>query len=268
MQRVNRLTTQGKPRNATHWPTRTMAAEADISEASVRRMWRAHDPKPHLVQSFKVTNDPQFSEKLPAIVGLHLNPPEHALVLNCDEKSPIQALDRSQPGLPLKPCRAGIIMHDYKRNGAAALFAALNVLGGTVFRLCQGRLRHQDCIKFLRLVDDVTSADTGPHVIVDNYATYNQPKVQRWLKRHPLFQVHFTLTSTSCPSMIERFFPDLTKHRLRRRVFRDVVELIMAINQYVPLHQEPEPFIWTTSATDILENVKRSRGAPDHVQSV
>ncbi len=269
VQRVVRLTTQDKPRNATHWSTRTMAAEVGISEASVRRIWRAHGLKPHLVESFKVSNDPQFAEKLEAIVGLYLNPPEHALVLCCDEKSQIQALDRTQPGLPLKKGRCGTMTHDYKRNGTATLFAALNVLDGKVISLCQERHRHQEWIKFLRLVDDATPAHKNLHLIVDNYATHKHPRVQRWLKRHPRFQIHFTPTSSSWLNMIERFFRDLTQHRLRRGVFRDVVDLITAIDEYVDRHNEqPKPFIWTASANDILEKVKRSRRALDNIQSV
>lgn len=269
VQRVIHLTTQGKPQNATHWSTRTMAAEVGISEASVRRIWRAHGLKPHLMESFKVSNDPQFAEKLEAIVGLYLNPPEHALVLCCDEKSQIQALDRTQPGLPLKPGRAGTMTHDYKRNGTATLFAALNVLDGKLISLCQERHRHQEWIRFLRLVDDATPAHKDLHLIVDNYATHKHPKVQRWLKRHPRFQLHFTPTSSSWLNMIERFFRDLTQRRLRRGVFRDVEELITAIDEYVDRHNEqPKPFIWTASANDILEKVKRSRRALNTVQSV
>ncbi len=269
VQRVIRMTTQDKPRNATHWSTRSMAAEVGISEASVRRIWRAHGLKPHRIETFKVSHDPQFAEKLEAIVGLYLNPPEHALVLCCDEKSQIQALDRTQPGLPLKPGRAGTMTHDYKRNGTAALFAALNTLDGRVISLCQERHRHQEWIRFLRLVDDATPAAKDLHLIVDNYATHKHPKVARWLKRHPRFHVHFTPTSSSWLNMVERFFRDLTQHRLKRGVFRDVEELIAAIDAYVDRHNEqPKPFIWTASANDILEKVKRARKALDIVQSV
>jgi transposase len=267
--RVIRLTTTAKPHNATHWSTRTMAATVGISEASVRRIWRAHGLKPHRVETFKLSTDPQFAEKLEAIVGLYLNPPEHALVLCSDEKSQIQALDRTQPGLPLKPGRAGTRTHDYKRNGTATLFAALNTLNGKVISLCQQRHRHQEWIRFLRLLDDATPADKDLHLIVDNYATHKHPKVERWLKRHPRFHVHFTPTSSSWLNMIERFFRDLTEHRLKRGVFRDVEELISAIDQYVERHNaSPKPFIWTASANDILEKVKRARKALDIVQSV
>jgi transposase len=269
VQRVIRMTTQEKPHNATHWSTRSMAAAVGISEASVRRIWRAHGLKPHLVETFKASNDPWFAEKLEAVVGLYLNPPEHALVLCCDEKSQIQALDRTQPGLPLKPGRASTMTHDYKRNGTATLFAALNTLDGKVISLCQERHRHQEWIKFLRLLDDATPAEKDLHLIADNYATHKHPKVQRWLRRHPRFHVHFTPTSSSWLNMVERFFRDLTQHRLKRGVFRDVEELITAIDEYVDRHnQKPKPFIWTASANDILEKVKRARKAFDITQSV
>lgn len=266
---VVQKTTQERPANATHWSTRTMAAETGISEASVRRIWKAHGLKPHLVETFKISNDPEFVEKLEAIVGLYLNPPEHALVLCCDEKSQIQALDRTQPGLPLKRGRGETMTHDYKRNGTATLFAALNAATGKVISLCQQRHRHQEWLKFLRLVNDATPAVKQLHIIADNYATHKHPKVQRWLARHPRFHMHFTPTSASWLNMVERFFRDLTEHRLRRGVFRDVEELITTIDSYVDQHNEqPKPFIWTAKASDILEKVKRARAALDNAQSV
>jgi transposase len=266
---VIRTTTQQRPGNATHWSTRTMAAQFGISEASVRRIWKAHGLKPHRVETFKVSNDPDFAEKLEAIVGLYLNPPEHALVLCCDEKSQIQALDRTQPGLPLKRGRGETMTHDYKRNGTATLFAALNTLDGQVISLCQERHRHQEWLKFLRLLDDATPATKTLHLIVDNYATHKHAKVQRWLQRHPRFHLHFTPTSSSWLNMVERFFRDLTHHRLKRGVFRDVEVLIAAIDQYVDRHNEsPKPFIWTAKASDILEKVMRARKTLDNVQSV
>lgn len=269
VQQVVRMTTQEKPHNALQWSTRSMAAAVGISERSVRRIWRAHGLKSHLMETFKLSNDVQFAEKLEAIVGLYLNPPEHALVLCCDEKSQIQALDRTQPGLPLKPGRAGTMTHDYKRNGTATLFAALNALNGKVISLCQDRHRHQEWIKFLRLLDDATPAGKQLHLIVDNYATHKHPEVQRWLSRHRRFHVHFTPTSSSWLNMVERFFRDLTHNRLKRGVFRDVEELINAIDEYVDQHNEkPKPFIWTASAKDTLEKVKRARKTLDNVQSV
>src|SRR5271168_5119794 len=263
------LTTQQRPDSATHWSTRSMAAVAGISEASVRRIWQAHGLKPHRLESFKVSNDKHFAEKLEDIVGLYLDPPEHALVLCCDEKSQIQALDRTQPGLPLKRGRAGTMTHDYKRNGTATLFAALNTLDGKVIGLCQERHRHQEWIYFLRLLDDATPEHKQLHLIVDNYATHKHPAVQRWLKRHSRFHIHFTPTSASWLNMVERFFRDLTANRLRRGVFRDVIELVTAIEDYVDHHNKrPKPFIWTATASDILEKVKRARKTLVNVQSV
>ena len=241
----------------------------NLSDATVRRIWHKHGLKPHLVETFKVSSDPNFAEKLEAIVGLYLNPPEHALVLCCDEKSQIQALDRTQPGLPLKRGRAGTMTHDYKRNGTATLFAALNTFDGKVISMCQERHRHQEWLQFLRLVDDATPDHKQLHLIVDNYATHKHPAVQRWLKRHPRFHFHFTPTSASWFNMVERFFRDLTANRLRRGVFRDVMELVTAIDDYVDHHnQHPKPFIWTASAHDILEKVKRARKTLLNVQSV
>jgi transposase len=269
VKRVIKLTTLGKPHNATHWSTRSMAAAVAISEASVRRIWHANGLKPHLIETFKVSNDPRFAEKIEVVVGLYMNPPEHALVLCCDEKSQIQALDRTQPGLPLKKGRGQTMTHDYKRNGTATLFAALNTLDGSVISICQERHRHQEWLKFLRLLDDATPDDKQLHLVVDNYATHKHPAVQRWLARHPRFHVHFTPTGASWLNMVERFFRDLTVHRLRRGVFRDVEELIVAIDQYVDRHNEnPKPFIWTAKASDILEKVKRARTALNNAQSV
>ena len=259
-QRVVTMTTRQQPSNATHWSTRTMAAAVGISEASVRRIWRAHGLKPHRVETFKISNDPAFAEKLEDIVGLYLNPPEHALVLCVDEKSQIQALDRTQPGLPLKRGRGATMTHDYKRNGTATLFAALNAANGEVYGLCQERHRHQEWLKFLRLLDQTMPAHLTLHLIGDNYATHKHPKVQRWLARHPRVHMHFTPTSASWLNMVERFFRDLTQNRLRRGVFRDLEELIMAIGTYIDRHNEsPKPFIWTARASDILEKVKRAR---------
>jgi transposase len=259
-QRVVTMTRRQQPSNATHWSTRTMAAAVGISEASVRRIWRAHGLKPHRVETFKISNDPAFAEKLEDIVGLYLNPPEHALVLCVDEKSRIQALDRTQPGLPLKRGRGTTMTHDYKRNGTATLFAALNAANGEVYGLCQERHRHQEWLKFLRLLDQTMPAHLALHLIGDNYATHKHPRVQRWLARHPRVHMHFTPTSASWLNMVERFFRDLTQNRLRRGVFRDLEELIMAIGNYIDRHNEsPKPFIWTARASDILEKVKRAR---------
>jgi transposase len=264
VQDVVRKTTQEKPANATHWSTRTMAEATGLSEKSVRRIWHKHGLKPHLSRTFKVSNDPQFAEKLEAIVGLYISPPEHAIVLCADEKSQIQALDRTQPGLPIKKGRCGTMTHDYKRNGTATLFAAMNTLDGSVISMCDDRHRHQEWLKFLRVIDEVTPSDKEIHLIADNYATHKHPKVQRWLTRHPRFHIYFTPTSSSWLNMVERFFRDLTQNQLRRGIFRDVEELITAIGAYIDKHNHnPKPFVWTAKATDILEKVKRARKALD-----
>jgi transposase len=257
--RLVALTTQSKPEAATHWSTRTMAAELGISAASVSRHWRAHGLKPHIVRGFKVSRDPKFVEKLEDIVGLYLSPPEHALVLCCDEKSQVQALDRTQPGLPLKKGRAATMTHDYKRNGTTTLFAALNVLDGQVIAQCQPRHRHIEWLKFLKQIDNETPQDKTLHLICDNYATHKHPKVQAWLEKHKRFTMHFTPTSASWLNMVERFFRDISEKRLRRGVFTSVQELIGAIDDYVEHHNtNPKPFIWTKSARDILQKVIRA----------
>jgi len=255
-------TTQQKPPGRTHWSTRTMAAAAGISEASVRRIWRAHGLKPHRVHTFKLSNDPRFAEKLEDVVGLYLNPPEHALVLSLDEKSQIQALDRTQPGLPMKRGRAQTMTHDYKRYGTTTLFAALNTLDGKLMATCMDRHRHQEWLKFLRLIDRQTPKDKQLHLIVDNYATHKHPNVLAWAARHPRFHFHFTPTSSSWLNMVERFFRDLTENQLRRGVFTSVEKLQAAIFDYIEQHNaQPKPFIWTAKATDILEKVKRGKAA-------
>jgi transposase len=265
VQDVVRKTTRETPDNATHWSTRTMAEASGISEKSVRRIWHQHGLKPHLTRTFKLSNDPQFAEKLEAIIGLYLNPPEHAIVLCADEKSQIQALDRTQPGLPLKKGRCGTMTHDYKRNGTATLFAAMSTLDGTVISMCDDRHRHQEWLKFLRVIDDVTPPDKALHLIADNYATHKHPRVQKWLARHPRFHMYFTPTSSSWLNMVERFFRDLTEQRLRRGIFRDVEELIMAMGDYIDKHNDnPKPFVWTAKASDILEKVKRARAVLDN----
>jgi transposase len=255
-------TTQNTPVNATHWSRSTMAREAAISESSVGRIWHAHGLKPHRIESFKISNDPEFAAKLDDIVGLYLNPPEHALVLSVDEKSQIQALDRTQPGLPMKKGRGQTMTHDYKRNGTTTLFAALNTANGEVYHLCQQRHRHQEWLKFLRLIDKTVAPEMQIHIICDNYATHKHERVQRWMARHKRFHVHFTPTSASWLNMVERFFRDLTENRIRRGVFLDLEQLIIAIGDYIDRHNEsPKPFIWTATANDILEKVTRARTA-------
>jgi transposase len=257
--RLVELTTQSTPKAATHWSTRTMGAELGVSAASVSRHWRANGLKPHIVHGFKVSRDPKFVEKLEDIVGLYLSPPEHAMVLCCDEKSQVQALDRTQPGLPLKKGRAATMTHDYKRNGTTTLFAALNVLDGQVIAQCQQRHRHLEWLKFLRQIDRETPKDKILHLIVDNYATHKHHAVQKWLSKHPRFIMHFTPTSASWLNMVERFFRDITTERLRRGVFTSVAELIAAIDEYIADHNtHPKAFIWTKTARDILQKVIRA----------
>jgi transposase len=253
------LTTQTKPEAATHWSTRKMAEVLKVSPSTVMRHWQANGLKPHLVRGFKVSRDPKFVEKLEDIVGLYMSPPEHALVLCCDEKSQVQALDRTQPGLPMKKGRAQTMTHDYKRHGTTTLFAALSVLDGKVIGQCQQRHTHAEWLKFLRKIDRETPKDKTLHLIADNYATHKHPVVQEWLAKHPRFNMHFTPTSASWLNMVERFFRDITTERLRRGVFTSVADLVAAIDEYVAHHNtKPKPFIWTKSARDILQKVIRA----------
>jgi transposase len=257
---VVRRTIEQVPAGQTHWSTRTMAKASGLGATSIRGIWRDHGLKPHLTRTFKVSKDPNFVSKLEDIVGLYLNPPEHALVLSCDEKSQVQALDRTQPGLPLKKGRAGTYTHDYKRNGTTTLFGALNIADGKVISTCQPRHRHQEWLKFLKLIDVSTPPDKEIHLIIDNYATHKHAKVRAWLKRHRRFHLHFTPTSASWLNMIERFFRDITEKRLRRGVFRSVPDLVEAIEAYIAAYnQSPTPFVWTAKATDILAKVTRAR---------
>ena len=253
-------TTRGTPPAQTHWSRATMAKATDLSPSTVGRIWRAHGLKPHLVRTFKVSNDAHFAEKLADIVGLYHAAPEHAIVLCCDEKSQVQALDRTQPGLPLKKGRAGTMTHDYVRHGTTTLFAALNVADGKVIGQCQARHRHQEWLKFLQQLDRETPPNCDLHLILDNYATHKHPKVKAWLAKHPRFHLHFTPTSASWLNMVERFFRDLTQKRLRRGVFHSVPHLITALEEYLTHYNaDPTPFVWTAKANDILMKVKRAR---------
>src|SRR6201981_59553 len=249
-----------KPANATHWSVRSMAAATGLSRSSIQRIWKAHQLKPHRVKTFKVSRDRRFVEKVEDVVGLYLNPPDKALVLSVDEKSQIQALDRTQPGLPMKKGRAGTMTHDYKRNGTTTLFAALNMLDGTVIGRNMQRHRHQEFIRFLNAVETQVPADKEIYLICDNYSTHKHERVQRWLEKHKRFHIRFTPTSASRLNMVERFFRDITQNRIRRGVFQDLEQLIMAIGDYIDGHnQNPKPFIWTAKATDIREKVTRAR---------
>lgn len=262
--RIIRTTTQKKPKNATHWSTRTLAKELGVTQSMVYRVWKANGLKPHLVKTFKVSNDPHFEEKLRDVVGLYLNPPENALVLSADEKTSIQALDRTQRSLPLVKGRCGTMTHDYKRNGTTTLFAAMELGQGEVIAKCMKRHRHQEWIKFLKLIDQQTPKELDLHVIVDNYATHKHRNVKNWLKRHPRFHMHFIPTSSSWLNIIEGFFRNLDHKRLKRDAFRSVPQLIDAIMTYIEDHnEEPQPIVWTKPADDILKRVGRARAKLD-----
>ena len=266
--RIIHLTTNEKPTAKTQWSRTAMAEKVGVSPSSVGRIWASAGLKPHLVKTFKLSNDKRFEEKLDDIVGLYLNPPEHAIVFSCDEKSQIQALDRTQPGLPLKKGRCQTMTHDYKRNGTTSLFAAMNTADGTVIGTCMDKHRHQEWIRFLNLILKNTPADKEIHIICDNYATHKHDKVMGWRRRNPRFHFHFTPTSASWLNMVERFFRDLTANSIRRGVFHHVNDLIRTIEEYVGAHNaDPKPFIWTATASDILEKVKRGRRKLDNMQS-
>ena len=259
---VVKKTLRERPEGQTHWSRSTMAEATGLSDSTVGRIWKEHGLKPHLVETFKFSNDPHFVEKLRDIVGLYLNPPEHAIVLTCDEKSQIQALDRTQPGLPLKKGRCGTMTHDYKRHGTTSLFAAMNVADGTIISECLPQHRHQEWLRFLNLIKSQVPQDKQIHLVCDNYATHKHPRVLAWAKRNPRFHFHFTPTGASWLNMVERFFRDLSDKALRRGSFDSVDDLIAAIQEYVNAHNDnPKPIIWTASANDILAKVKRARRA-------
>jgi transposase len=263
-ERVVALTLTDPQVEATHWTAAMMAAETGISESAVRRIWRSHGLQPHRYRQFKLSNDPNFVDKLRDVVGLYVDPPAHAIVLSVDEKSQIQALDRTQPGLPMKRGRLGTMTHDYKRNGTTTLFAALNVLDGTVIGKNMQRHRHQEFIRFLNLIDAQVPADKAVHVILDNYAAHKHPKVRAWLNRHQRFTFHFTPTSCSWLNAVEGFFAKLARRRLKRGVFHSLVDLQAAINRFVAeTNQNPIPFCWTADPDRIIAAVKRGHQALD-----
>lgn len=265
---IIRKTTQETPPNATHWSTRSLARALGTNAMTVQRVWKANGLKPHLTKSFKVSNDPKFVEKLIDVVGLYLNPPEHALVLSCDEKSQIQALDRSQKSLPLFPGRLQTLTHDYRRHGTTTLFAAIEMAEGKIIAECMPQHRHQEWIKFLKKIDAETPPDLDLHLIVDNYATHKHPKVQNWLRRHKRFHLHFTPTSSSWLNLIERWFREITDKRIRRGVFKSVPQLEQAIHDFIDQHNaQPKTFRWTKSTDEILEKVRRARAVLNNVQS-
>jgi len=252
------------PPNATHWSVRSLAKAQGISRMAVQRIWKQHHLKPHLVKTFKLSRDTHFVEKLYDVVGLYLNPPDKSLVLCVDEKSQIQALDRTQPGLPLKKGRCGTMTHDYTRHGTTTLFAALSMLDGKVIGDCMPRHRHQEFIRFLKTIDAKTAPELDLHLVVDNYGTHKHPRVKSWLRRHPRFHLHFIPTSSSWLNLVERWFRDLTTKRIRRGSFRNVRELIVAITQYLDNHnQNPRVFVWTASVERILTKVAKCKEALD-----
>jgi transposase len=264
--RVVEMTLAPPPGETTHWTGRALAKAAGISHRSVQRIWAAHGLKPHRVRTFKLSKDPKFVDKVLDIVGLYVDPPEHALVLSVDEKSQIQALDRTQPGLPMKKGRCGTMTHDYKRHGTTTLFAALNVIEGKVIGQCMARHRHQEFIRFLNRINRETPAGRELHLIVDNYATHKHPKVRAWLARHPRFHFHFTPTSASWLNAVEGFFATLTKRRLQRGVFKGIVDLQAAINRFLDEHNaSPKPFVWTADPHAIIEKVRRGKQALESI---
>ena len=259
-QQIVEMTLHQKPPNATHWSVRTMAQKKSVSRMTVHRVWKKYNLKPHLVEVFKLSNDPNFVEKVKDIVGLYLNPPDKALVLCVDEKSQIQALDRTQPGLPMKKGRLGTMTHDYKRHGTTTLFAALNMLDGTVIGECMPKHRQDEFLKFLKKIDKETSKEFDLHLIVDNYGSHKTAKITDWLSKHPRFHMHFTPTSSSWINMVERFFSELTTKRIRRGVFTSVKQLEQDIMDYIKAHNEvPTIFTWTKDAETILAKVAKRK---------
>src|SRR2546427_2915337 len=260
IKQIVEATLHSKPKAATHWSVRTMAAAQGVSPASVQRIWDAHGLEPHRTRRFKLSRDKRFVEKLTDVVGLYLNPPDKALVLCVNEKSQIQALDRSQPGLPMKKGRCGTMTHDYKRHGTTCLFAALNVLEGTVIGSCYPRHRNEEFLRFLRQIDGQTPPEMKLHLVLDNYGTHNHDNVQKWLKKHPRFCLHFTPTSSPWLNLVERWFGEITRKRIRRGVFKSVQDLENAIYAYVDHNNKnPKPFVWTKKADEIIEKVERCK---------
>jgi transposase len=268
-EKVIKITTQEKPANATHWSTRSLAKHLNINHSYVNRVWRDAGLKPHLYKTFKLSNDPNFEEKLRDVVGLYMSPPENAIVFCVDEKSSIQALDRTQPGLPMKPGRCGTMTHDYKRHGTSTLFAALNTKTGEVIGACKDRHRHQEFLSFIKKIEKETPKDLELHLIVDNYATHKHEKVKKWLAKNKRVHLHFIPTSSSWLNLVERFFGLLTEKQLRRGVFTSVKELEEAIMMFIADHNtHGKPFIWTKRTEEILAKVERARKAATYRQSV
>ena len=254
---IVKATLHTTPPDATHWSTRTMAKSQGVGHATIQRIWKQYNLKPHLIETFKLSRDKKFLEKLHDVVGLYLNPPDKSIVFCVDEKSQIQALERTQPLLPLRPGIPSRQTHDYQRHGTTTLFAALNMLDGQVIGDCVPRHRHQEFIRFLQLIDTKTPLDLSLHLIVDNYGTHKHPRVQKWLKRHPRFHMHFIPTSSSWLNMVERWFAEISRKRIRRGSFKNVKELIATIKQYIESHnQNPKVFVWTASVESIMNKIK------------
>ena len=269
IERIVQDTQHTTPPDATHWSVRTMAEAAGVGATTVHRIWRARGLKPHLVETFKISNDPAFEDKLIDVVGLYLNPPDNAVVLSVDEKSQVQALDRTQPSLPIKPGRAGTMTHDYKRNGTTTLFAALNVVTGLIIGKCLARHRHQEFLVFLREINRRVARSKQIHLIVDNYGTHTHPDVVAWLDKHPRFHLHFTPTSSSWLNLVERWFRELTSRRLKRGSFASVADLVEAIEDYIAHNNaKPKPLVWHKSADEIIEKVKRGRVALNETRAI
>jgi transposase len=266
VERVVARTLEDPPGQTTHWTAEAMAKACAISVSSVQRIWRAHGLQPHRMRQFKLSTDPQFAAKVRDIVGLYVDPPAHAIVLSVDEKSQIQALDRTQPGLPMKRGRAGTMTHDYKRHGTTTLFAALDVLEGTIIGRCMQRHRHQEFIRFLGAIEAEVPMSKIVHVILDNYGAHKHPKVRAWLGRHPRFVFHFTPTSASWLNAVEGYFAKLTRRRLKRGVFRSIVDLQAAINRFVAeTNDDPRPFTWTADPDKIIAAVRRGHQVLDSI---
>ena len=260
-------TLRSKPKGMTHWSCRTMARSQGVSKSTVNNIWNGHALKPHRSKTFKLSRDAHFLEKLTDVVGLYLNPPQQALVLCIDEKSQIQALDRTQPGLPMKKGRCGTMTHDYKRNGTTTLFAALEVLQGRVVGQCFERHRHQEFLRFLRRLDDEFPAPTPLHLVLDNYGTHKHPKVKAWLERHPRFVPHFIPTSSSWLNLVERWFGELSCKRIRRGSFVSVPDLEQAIDEFLDAwNEQPRPFVWTATVESIRQKLSRCRQTLDRIQ--
>jgi transposase len=260
-------TLQTKPKGMTHWSCRLMAKSQGISKSTVSNIWRSHNIKPHRVKTFKLSRDPKFLEKITDVIGLYLNPPEEAIVLCVDEKSQIQALDRTQPGLPLKKGRCGTMTHDYKRNGTTTLFAAMELLQGKVIGHCYKRHRHQEFLKFLRRLDQEFPTGVSLHLVIDNYGTHKHPEVRAWLKQHPRFVIHFVPTSCSWLNLIERWFRELTTKRIRRDSFPSVPDLIAAIKDFLDAwNDEPKPFVWTATVESIIDKLSGCRQTLDQIK--